>query len=555
MNCEPLDNPSDAPATVLPMVQLLRDYWEWVARGQFMIKLDTPDGPVVRPLVPNELQRKMYEEWLAQALAGLPVRNLDYKSRKMGCSTFSLGLAYYMVKTREHMHAVVVAHTDQSTRDLFEIVARAYVYDPDHKARPAWPDGSALDFMAERDSKLSIRTFGGQYPLSSATLQFLLISELAKVQGDKEYVQGQLMSLLNAVKHAPMTFVALESTANRADESGEFEARAREAERGIGPYSFVFGAWHEEPTYAVEGPPLEPLTDDLERKAEDELVARRPYLSDAQLRWRRVMIRNLHGLRNFQQEYPDNPEEGFQVASGRVFPSLRRERHAVRRPVDELLAAGYELYRGIDWGGADPFVCLLVAHKPDVDGQFTVDDAACPETWRELTHLLYDGRGKPRDRDNHAVDALRYAVTYFNMTGHVHVAAEVYEPNFAIDDQGIDFCADRVFALTADWPIVGTVGDRSRLDSLASFRAAGIPIAAYEIRGVTGRGSEIMYGVDRLNELMMATGALRPGPPPPTPEQRHARLARLVGHQFGFARPRVTERPEAVSTRNGRSWF
>lgn len=553
-----MDTLPDSPIAEAPppaMVSLLRGYWDWVARRQFMIKVDTPEGPIVQPLVPNELQRTMYEEWMAQAKAGLPIRQLDYKSRKMGCSTFSLGLAYYMVKTREHMHAVVVAHTDQSTRDLFEIVARAYVYDPDHKARPAWPDGSTLDCMAERDSKLTIRTFGGQYPLSSATLQFLLISELAKVQGDKEYVQGQLMSLLNAVKHAPLTFVGIESTANRADDSGEFEARAREAEKGTGPFAFVFGAWHEEPGYAVAGPPLEPLADELERKAEDELIERRPYLSDEQLRWRRVQIRNLRGLRNFQQEYPDNPEEGFQVASGRVFPSLRRERHGWSQRVEALLSAGYELYRGVDWGGADPFVCVCVAHRPGGNGRFTVDTEACPELWRELTHLLYDGRGKPRDRDNHGVDALRYAVTYYNMTGHVHALAEIYEPNFAIDDQGIDWCADRVLTLSGDWPIAGTVGDRSRLDSLASFRAAGIPIVGYEIKGVTGRGSEIMYGVDRLNELMMATGELRPGPGPLSAEERHERLQRLVGHQFGFVRRSVYEEPAAACAPDGRSWF
>jgi hypothetical protein len=525
-----------------PTVALLREFWVWVCAGNCIIK--NRHGQLV-PLVPNKLQRDMYEAMLSQALRGRPIRLILLKSRKMGCSTFIDALGYFLIKHYPHIYAQIVAHTDPSTRDIFEIAARMFVQDPQHPVRPKWPEGATVSFEDKHDSKLNIRTFGGQYASSSANIQFLHISELAKVAGDRQKVQGQLMSLFGAVADTPNTWVFIESTANKADESGEFQTRCETAERGEGSFAFVFSPWHDEPTYQIPGDePLPPLRDADEAREEAELCERRPQLTVAQLRWRRQKIVDLGGLINFKQEYPDNPEEAFQVASGKVFPALRRTRHGAQIAVAELAAQGYRFYRAVDWGGADPFVCLWIANHRNRPTAFSVDLAACPNLWREMSTWTYDDHGRPRDRDNHGIDAVRYGVTFFDMAGHVHVFREIYDPNFAARGEWVADNAHAVLDATGDLEIAGSVGDRGRPDCLNAFCAQGVPISGYQVPGLTGSGSEVLGGIDRLNQLIVASYPLAYPPPPPTPTELHRRRKARTGLTFGVGSLRALQESE-----------
>lgn len=537
-----------------PTVAVLKHFWVWLHTrpGEAICTRMRSDGvrePLTGPAViknrdgqletlrPNQLQRDLYYAMLRQALAGRPIRAIILKGRKMGCSTFIETFIYFLVRHYAHIYAQVVAHTEPSTRDIFEIPARMYVYDPAHAERPKWPTGSVLSFEDERGSKLAIRTFGGQFISSSANIQAMHISELAKVSGDETDVLDQMNSLQGSVADTPTTYFFIESTANASDESGEFERRCRAAMRGEGSFEFVFSPWFDEPSYALgDETPLPPLELADEAAAELELLDRFPQLTTPQLRWRRQKMRDLGGLRRFRQEYPSWPEEAFQVATGKVFPMLAAERHAQTFALEQLLAAGYEIYRGIDWGGVDPFVCVWVAHHPGQPTAFTLDADACPELWAELAAWRYDRRGRPEDSGNHGIDALRYAITQWDLSGHVHVFQEFYDYDFAAAGRDVADNAHDMLRRSGTWPIAGTVADRSRPDCLASCRKQGIAIVPYNVEGVTGRRGEIQYGVDRLSRLLVAHYPIDVPLPPPSPREKHRRRAARLGVRVAYNR-------------------
>jgi hypothetical protein len=131
--------------------------------------------------------------------------------------------------------------------------------------------------------------------------------------------------------------------------------------------------------------------------------------------------------------YASNDQECFEAARGRVYPMIERATHWVHkeRPRDALC------YRALDFGTAQahPFVCVWLWHKEDAPPSLTFE----PDC--EIVHESELARGKyawgleeffayKRDEENlgkiikeqdHIPDALRYAVTHWEMTGEVHV--------------------------------------------------------------------------------------------------------------------------------------
>jgi hypothetical protein len=521
-----------------PLVPVLQHFWEWLGTGHCQIKSRGGSGLI--SLIPNQLQKDMYFTMLVQAKAGRPIRLIILKGRKPGCSTFIQALGYFLVRHYPHISAQVLAHTDRSTQDIFEIAARMYVHDPDNAQRPAWPTAGTISFMEEHDSQFNIRTLGGQFASSSANHQFVHVSELAKVQGGKDFVQDQMASVSGSIADTPNTFLFIESTALHADESGEFQRLCETVQRGEGPFGFVFSPWFNEPSNTVAGAgplPTFPEGDEwkADREAEDALREQFPQLSDGQLFWRRNKIMQLGGLHKFRQDHPATPEEAFEAATGRIFPKLRKATHDWRAAPEELLAQGYGFYRGVDWGGRDPFACLWIAHNPRARSRFTVDAKECPETWRELTHWNWGPHGKPVDADNHTIDAGRYAVTYYRMTGHVHVFREVYDADFVARGDSVADNAHAVLTENGSWPIGGTVADRGRPDCINTFINQGIPTEGYNIPGVIGRGGEVQFGIDRLSELIVASYPIEYDPEPLPVEEVHRRRQSRTGLTFGYS--------------------
>jgi len=476
--------------------RLLR-FWEWLHEGRCFIK---DQHGKIRPLYPNSLQERIFAQMLKQTREGQPVRIIILKDRKPGCSTFVQSLFYFLTKFTDHWFSQVVAHNRDDTANIFEISKRIKAHDEE----PPAPNTTTKTELAweRHDSRFLTRTAGGEYVASGATINALHLSELPKWPGDKQVVSAQLASLLNAVPLVPESVIIIESTAEMNDATREFESRWHDAVKGQSPYVPVFHAWWENPSKRTR------VRGSIEPLEHHEQILREKYgCDDEQIQWYRDKLRECRGdLQIMRQEHPSSPEEAFQHASGKIYAMLDRKIHDRRIPVEKLLFDGYEFYRGIDWGGSNPFVCLWVAYCPtqDQQGYFTIDVDACPNTWRQLTQYHYDDSGLPAKKDDDACDALRYVITHFGLyAGHVHVYREMFLTRSAQHGlSDLDHARD-IMAYNDGREVVGTVADPSQPKTINLVNNIGLAVTPYERSG--GMVRDVRDGIAHLKALMRGT--------------------------------------------------
>lgn len=487
-----------------PLVAVLEGFTRWLQTGACKIKNES--GRIV-PLMPGRAQKRLLLAMLRQAKAGKPIRVICLKSRKATVSTLIQALAYYTSKEVSHWSALTVAHTIEATRNIFSITRRIRKFDPAHEGAKLPAGGAKRVEFSEKDSVFQTSTAGGHFVGSGDTVNMLHLSELPKWPGAMEAVTDQLLSLMNAVPEDLNTIIFIESTANMSDVTGMFERYWREAVAGQNSFEPVFIAWFDKE--AAEDADISKLGE-LDEYEKGLVEAHK--LKPQQIAWYRRVLRDKHqsNMMLMRQEHPSTAEEAFQVATGRIYPMLELAKH------DKVVAVSEwnERYRGIDWGGAHPFVCLWVAHRPGPPA-FTVDVSACPNTWKQLTTWKRDALGKPHGLGDDACDAIRYVATTFSLVGWIHVYRELFvEDSAARGLSPLDMARSILRLTPAEEDIVSSVADRSQPGNIQLFVQQGIPCMS-AIKPKTVERGEIEDGISRLQALMVATVPLEyPGPDP-----------------------------------------
>lgn len=148
-------------------------------------------------------------------------------------------------------------------------------------------------------------------------------------------------------------------------------------------------------------------------------------------RYQQMRREREHDLYGFLSEYPENPEEAFMGAAGRVFPTFGYE-HIVHVDKPE----GAKMYRMFDFGTARGHqqVCVWAWHAPDSNPRLTWEPDcdvvwASPELRESYAYGVDQMFAFSYDEDTHQVikvnddipDAICYGVTTFMFTGHVHI--------------------------------------------------------------------------------------------------------------------------------------
>ena len=286
------------------------------------LKIRTKSG-AVESFHLNAAQRKLYAVARSQQAAGRGVRIILLKARQLGFSTLTEALLFHACATREGVNALVVAHREDATANLFRM--NKLFYDelpgplrPMLRASNAQelvfenPDRTARAWRPGLRSRLRCATAGGKGVGRSDTLQCVHISEYAFWPEGAEGKADTLAGILQAVPAMPGTMVVIESTANGYE---DFKTRWDAAVAGENDFEPVFFAWFENEDYAMEPPP------GTEWTQAERALSERYGLTGAQLQWRRWCIANNCGGREdlFRQEYPSCPEEAFLHAGTGVF--------------------------------------------------------------------------------------------------------------------------------------------------------------------------------------------------------------------------------------------
>lgn len=299
------------------------------------LKIKTKSGTVV-PFRLNDAQRKLYAVAKRQQDDGKPVRLIILKARQLGFSTLTEGLIFHACATRRNVNALIVAHREDATANLFRMSKLFYDELP-APVKPMLRASNAQELVFENPSKLRserearpglrsrIRcaTAGGRGIGRSDTLQCVHLSEYAFWPDGADGKASTLAGILQAVPSLPGTMVVIESTANGFE---DFKERWDAAVAGENDFEPVFFAWFENPDYSM------PVVPGTEWTPEERDLKAAYRLTDEQLQWRRWCIANNCGgsLDMFRQEYPASPGEAFLHSGTGVFDNeqivLRLER-------------------------------------------------------------------------------------------------------------------------------------------------------------------------------------------------------------------------------------
>ncbi|MFY9423070.1 MAG: hypothetical protein WAP91_08790 [Bacilli bacterium] len=309
------------------------------------LKIRNKEGKLV-PFKLNPMQEKserlIYEH---QVSKGKPVRVIWLKARQHGISTYCEGKIFKKTATNPYRNALIIAHEDKATQNLFAMSKLFYEsLPPLLRPMKKYSNESALVFENPTNndeekyrnpglrSKITVATAKNVDTGRSAMIQSLHASEVAFWDNPETLMLG----ILQCVPDLPNTEVYIESTANGV--GGYFYDLWHKAVKGENDYLPIFLAWFENPEYST------PFESEKVKKAfmktlddEEKALYKEFKLTPEQLHWRRKCIANkCNGdIEQFHQEYPSTPEEAF-IASGRPKfnqQSLKKYREKQEKPI------------------------------------------------------------------------------------------------------------------------------------------------------------------------------------------------------------------------------
>lgn len=251
----------------------------------------------------NKAQKYIHTKLEDQKRRTGKVRALILKGRQQGCSTYVGARGYHKAIFGQGQRIFILAHRDDATNNLFAMVKR-YLDNTPEGAKPNTKQNSAKSLSFEDvDSSYGVGTSGGGTVGRSDTVQFLHGSEVGFWENTDEISSG----IMQTVSDAEDTEIILESTANGM--GNMFHKMCMKALRGESEYELIFIPWYWQDEYRAKVP------DDYRPTAEEKELQQQYGLDDAQIMWRRNKIATLAGGEwQFKQEYPNNPQEAFQVS-------------------------------------------------------------------------------------------------------------------------------------------------------------------------------------------------------------------------------------------------
>jgi hypothetical protein len=292
-----------------------------------------------------------------QRAAGLPMRAIILKARKLGFSTWVAAKMLQRVTQLEHQIALIVAQDVKTAGQIFDMGKLIYTRLPTadqlglgFDIRPVLtgssfaPNGRKfMSFSTEHSRKLRLEGLGAE-----SLLEIDTAGGATAAAGGRGYTPslfhgsevawwpqpGKLVSLLNALPDEPETMAVLESTAqgfNHFHTRWELAVAGEEdPEMGGGTFVPLFYGWHRNPYNKQEFATPEARerfvasigTGDY-GKEEPDLIALYG-VTPEQLLWRRSTIREKceNSIEVFHQEHPATPEEAFIGSGTPVFGGL-----------------------------------------------------------------------------------------------------------------------------------------------------------------------------------------------------------------------------------------
>lgn len=276
------------------------------------LKIKTKDARIVK-FEFNKSQEYFHNKCEEQLRRTGKVRIVVLKGRQSGISTYVAARFYHKTSTRKAINTFILSHESSTTDKLFSMVK---MYNENNPIAPEAKKSNAKELaFSELSSQYYIGTAGSGDVGRGGTVHLFHGSEVGFWKNTDDIETG----LLESIPEMAGTEVILESTANGI--GNYFHRMAVEAMKGQNGYELVFIPWHWMEEYEEE-------PEDGFVKTDEEVEFCNLYLAEynqeqqnRKLKWRRTKIARYGTLWKFQQEYPSNSAEAFQVNTDSLIKS------------------------------------------------------------------------------------------------------------------------------------------------------------------------------------------------------------------------------------------
>lgn len=326
---------------------------QWMARHLWIID---KEGQLI-PLVPNSEQRVIMWWYFAQRLAGVPVRIIVLKARKVGVSTIIEALGFMDLHMHPNRRGLIAAHDEKASGVIFRMTQIFYEQCPNKKPiKSEHPTKKEIRWKAPHRSLFDVQTAGSFTLGRSDTLHFFHGSEVPYWVN----AEATLLSVLNALGDKAGNVAFLEATASGVEEfcsrwrkAVSYRQRHPKSLRGWIPLFFSVLAHKPYQTALVAGETVE-AADEHE---EAWVVAG---ATPEQLKWRRAMLEDkCNGdVQMLQQEYPATPDEAFRATgSNPITAEIIAFHEKMSEPGERLVLDRDEWnrVRVTPWQGVGPY--------------------------------------------------------------------------------------------------------------------------------------------------------------------------------------------------------
>lgn len=241
--------------------------------SSLFLKIIDKDANIL-PLVFNRMQCKLWQLFLYQIKQGIPIRWLIVKNRQQGCSTWVLGLFFWITTLFPNRNTLVINHDGESATNLFNKAKLFYKLLPDNM-RPLKKNSNRKELYFANpneegelglESRILIDTAGSEAQGVSYTFQWVLFSEVAVAESKGIDIKEIFSGLKQSVPKRAGTGIILETTPRGEGYVSDFW------NDDTNSYTKIFISSAADETYRIELKPDEYflLSDDKESKYGDE---------------------------------------------------------------------------------------------------------------------------------------------------------------------------------------------------------------------------------------------------------------------------------------------
>lgn len=264
----------------------------------------------------NLPQLKVHSVLGKQQDAGLPMRAIALKARRVGVSTYFEARFFREINRRQMRYACVCSADIDATDKVFKMASLFQAEIPSDLRRPTeYSNRKEIVYSAPHRSQFLCQTAGKDVLGRGGLTHLFHATEFAFWAKAKEQFGGAAQE----IPDDPDTIIAIESTANGT--GGAFYDMFIEAvdrwrrTKSLDGYMPIFLPWFIYPDYRRKRPAY------WEPTAEERNIQKELKIDIEQLYWRNWAIENRcqSDIRLFKQEYPATWLEAFQATGQQVF--------------------------------------------------------------------------------------------------------------------------------------------------------------------------------------------------------------------------------------------